>query len=215
MPACGGSYTFPDDPACLLAATLLATCSSRPRHPHTASCATCGAARFGAPLSRQCWAARAAHLPRPLCEGRRATSARTTSGIIFPGHREAAGRTGAGEFYSMYVASVKRDAVATSRGLRTLAAWSPVGSANTCGWFHPRTPTSCSWLPGHAAHQQGDAWLPARHRAVPLAVPAEMRIVQADLLHGGWHRWHAEDHRGRWQRLRGRGQREPRRPLAA
>jgi TolB protein len=43
-------------------------------------------------------------------------------------------------FYSMYVAKVSRDDAGKITGLGTPILISPPGSANTCGWFHPKQP---------------------------------------------------------------------------
>jgi TolB protein len=46
----------------------------------------------------------------------------------------------AAPFYSMYVAKVNRGDAGTITGLGTPILVSPPGSANTCGWFHPKQP---------------------------------------------------------------------------
>jgi TolB protein len=43
-------------------------------------------------------------------------------------------------FYSMYVAKLARDGEGRISGLEKPIRISPEGSANTCGWFHPRLP---------------------------------------------------------------------------
>lgn len=44
------------------------------------------------------------------------------------------------EHYSMYVASLTRDAEGGPVGIVDVRRVSPAGSANTCGWFHPTDP---------------------------------------------------------------------------
>lgn len=88
----------------------------------------------------------------------------------------------ASEFYSMYVADVARDATGRITGLTKVRRISPEGSANTCGWFHPKdpnivlfgstiTPPSNKETPGY---QRGTG----RYR---WQFPPEMRIVHVDL----------------------------------
>ncbi len=48
-------------------------------------------------------------------------------------------------FYSMYVAKVERDAAGKIAGLGEAIRISPPGSANTCGWFHPKQPGLVMW----------------------------------------------------------------------
>jgi TolB protein len=43
-------------------------------------------------------------------------------------------------FYSMYVARLTRDASGRITGIEKTQRISPPGSANTCGWFHPKLP---------------------------------------------------------------------------
>lgn len=45
-------------------------------------------------------------------------------------------------FYSMYVAKLTRDARGRITGTQAPILVSPPGSANTCGWFHPKMPGS-------------------------------------------------------------------------
>lgn len=86
------------------------------------------------------------------------------------------------EFYSMYVASVKRDATGHITGLADIRRVSPVGSANTCGWFHPKDPNivlfGCTVTPPTNKETPGYQRGTGRYR---WQFPPEMRIVQADL----------------------------------
>jgi TolB protein len=43
-------------------------------------------------------------------------------------------------FYGMYVAELAKDLEGTAVSLQRMSRISPVGSANTCGWFHPTKP---------------------------------------------------------------------------
>lgn len=60
--------------------------------------------------------------------------------IIFQGVPVPAEGKTPDSFYSMYVAKVKRDGSGRISGLEKAILLSPPGSANTCGWFHPKTP---------------------------------------------------------------------------
>ena len=44
------------------------------------------------------------------------------------------------QHYSMYVANLTRDAEGGPVGITDPVRVSPTGSANTCGWFHPKNP---------------------------------------------------------------------------
>jgi TolB protein len=44
------------------------------------------------------------------------------------------------DFYSMYVAKIRRDEAGAITGTDDPILISPPGSANTCGWFHPHAP---------------------------------------------------------------------------
>lgn len=44
------------------------------------------------------------------------------------------------QHYSMYVADLTRDGAGNPSGLANVRRISPVGSASTCGWFHPTNP---------------------------------------------------------------------------
>lgn len=60
--------------------------------------------------------------------------------VIFQGVPVPAEGKTPDSFYSMYVAKVKRDGSGRISGLEKAILLSPPGSANTCGWFHPKTP---------------------------------------------------------------------------
>ena len=86
------------------------------------------------------------------------------------------------EFYSMYVADVVRDAGGRITGIDGIRRISPEGSANTCGWFHPKDPDIVIF---------GSTVVPPSNRETPgyqrgtgryrWQFPPEMRVVQCDL----------------------------------
>jgi dipeptidyl aminopeptidase/acylaminoacyl peptidase len=86
------------------------------------------------------------------------------------------------EFYSMYVADVVRDAGGRITGIDGIRRISPEGSANTCGWFHPKDPNVVIF---------GSTVVPPSNRETPgyqrgtgryrWQFPPEMRVVQCDL----------------------------------
>ncbi len=63
--------------------------------------------------------------------------------MVFQAVPVAAAGTEPDPFYSMYVAKLRRDpASGRITGIETPIRISPPGSANTCGWFHPKEPWS-------------------------------------------------------------------------
>ena len=85
------------------------------------------------------------------------------------------------EFYSMYVADVVRQGGMIT-GIANIKRISPEGSANTCGWFHPKHPEIVIF---------GSTVVPPSNRETPgyqrgtgkyrWQFPPEMRVVQCDL----------------------------------
>ena len=102
--------------------------------------------------------------------------------IIFQAIERPIGDAPPSEFYSMYVADVKRDADGRIVALANIKRISPEGSANTCGWFHPTQPNLVIF---------GSTILPPSNKETPgyqrgtgkyrWQFPPEMRIVQVDL----------------------------------
>jgi TolB protein len=92
----------------------------------------------------------------------------------------------ADEFYAMFVADVKREgASADSKitGIENIKRISPVGSANTCGWFHPIEPNvaifASTIVPPKA--QEGPGFRGGADSKYLWAFPKETRIVRCDL----------------------------------
>jgi len=87
-----------------------------------------------------------------------------------------------GDFYAMFVGDVVRDGEGRVAGLSNVRRISPVGSANTCGWFHPKDPDRVLF---------GSTVVPPSNRETPgyqrgtgkyrWQFPPEMRIVECDL----------------------------------
>ena len=82
--------------------------------------------------------------------------------------------------YAMYVADLQRDGAAFS--LRNIRRISPVGSANTCGWFDPRDPNQLYFASTVTAPADGPTPGYQRDgRTYRWSFPPEMRIVKVDL----------------------------------
>lgn len=102
--------------------------------------------------------------------------------IIFQAiERPPEGETAA-DFYAMFVADLERDAAGRISGLDNLRRLSPVGSANTCGWFHPADPNrvlfGSTLVPPTESAPPGYQRGSGRYRWM---FPPGMRIVEADL----------------------------------
>ena len=93
------------------------------------------------------------------------------------------------EYYSMYVAQLRDEGKGQSFGpdlrryrLKHIRRVSPIGSANTCGWFHPTKPNTLIFAstisaplkqetPGYQRGTRNYRW----------SFPPEMRVVELDL----------------------------------
>ena len=93
------------------------------------------------------------------------------------------------EYYSMYVAQLRDEGKGQSFGpdqrryrLKHIRRVSPIGSANTCGWFHPTDPNKLIFAstitppvkqetPGYQRGTRNYRW----------SFPPEMRVVELDL----------------------------------
>ena len=93
------------------------------------------------------------------------------------------------EYYSMYVAQLRDEGKGQSFGpdlrryrLKHIRRISPIGSANTCGWFHPTDPNKLIFAstitapakqetPGYQRGSRNYRW----------SFPPEMRVVEVDL----------------------------------
>ena len=92
----------------------------------------------------------------------------------------------ADEFYAMFVADVKREGASSDgriTGIDNIKRISPVGSANTCGWFHPIEPNvvifASTIVPPKA--QEGPGFRGGADSKYLWAFPKETRIVRCDL----------------------------------
>lgn len=89
----------------------------------------------------------------------------------------------AAEFYSMFIADVKWNSAGRIGGIENIKRLSPVGSANTCAWFHPTDPNLVLFACTLDVPKKEN--LPAWHRKensnYKWAFPGEMRIVECDL----------------------------------
>jgi TolB protein len=104
------------------------------------------------------------------------------SRVIFQAVETPAEGAEPAEVYSMFVGRVTRDASGRISGLASIERVSPVGSANTCGWFHPTDPNAILFAstigkptpgapPGYDRQSGRYRWM----------FPPEMRIVRCDL----------------------------------
>jgi hypothetical protein len=104
------------------------------------------------------------------------------SKIIFQAVEKPQGANTPDELYAMFVADVKRDASKRIVGLDNIRRISPVGSANTCGWFHPTQPNMVIFASTIGPPKQEGA--PGFQRGSGIykwMFPFETRIVQCDL----------------------------------
>ena len=102
--------------------------------------------------------------------------------IVFQAIETPIGDAAPAEFYSMYVADVVRGADGRISAIANIKRISPEGSANTCGWFHPKHPEILIF---------GSTIVPPSNKETPgyqrgtgkyrWQFPPEMRIVQVDL----------------------------------
>jgi TolB protein len=86
------------------------------------------------------------------------------------------------EFYSMYVARLSRNSEGRIVGVEKPILISPPGSANTCGWFHPRLPGTVIWgstLTAPATDQRSGFQVGARKYV--WLFPEETEIVGATI----------------------------------
>ena len=101
--------------------------------------------------------------------------------IVFQAIEKPTDGSAPSEFYSMYVADVVRQGGMIT-GIANIKRISPEGSANTCGWFHPKHPEIVIF---------GSTVVPPSNRETPgyqrgtgkyrWQFPPEMRVVQCDL----------------------------------
>ncbi|MSR41587.1 MAG: hypothetical protein EXS10_06770 [Phycisphaerales bacterium] len=102
--------------------------------------------------------------------------------IVFQAIEQPAEGAIAEEFYSMYVADLVFDAKQVPTGITAIKRVSPVGSANTCGWFHPTKPNTLifasTMTPPIAEEAPGYQRGSSRYR---WSFPKDMRIVEVDL----------------------------------
>ncbi len=102
--------------------------------------------------------------------------------IVFQAIEKPAEGAEAEEFYSMFVADLEFDAKEQPIALKNIRRVSPKGSANTCGWFHPKrqntlifastlTPPAVQETPGYQRGTSRYRW----------SFPKEMRVVEVDL----------------------------------
>jgi tricorn protease-like protein len=102
--------------------------------------------------------------------------------IVFQAIERPADGSAPPDFYAMFVADLVRDGSGTITGLSNVRRISPVGSANTCGWFHPTDPEIV--LFGSTVVPPSDKETPGYQRGTGRyrwQFPPEMRVVQADL----------------------------------
>ena len=102
--------------------------------------------------------------------------------IVFQAIERPADGSAPPDFYAMFVADLVRDGSGTITGLSNVRRISPVGSANTCGWFHPTDPEIV--LFGSTVVPPSDKETPGYQRGTGRyrwQFPPEMRVVQVDL----------------------------------
>jgi hypothetical protein len=102
--------------------------------------------------------------------------------IVFQAIERPADGSAPPDFYAMFVADLERDASGSITGLANVRRISPVGSANTCGWFHPSDPEIV--LFGSTVEPPSDKETPGYQRGTGRyrwQFPPEMRVVKVDL----------------------------------
>lgn len=102
--------------------------------------------------------------------------------IVFQAIERPADGSAPPDFYAMFVADLVRDGSGAITGLSNVRRISPVGSANTCGWFHPTDPEIV--LFGSTVVPPSDKETPGYQRGTGRyrwQFPPEMRVVQVDL----------------------------------
>ena len=102
--------------------------------------------------------------------------------IVFQAIERPADGSPPPDFYAMFVADLERDPSGAIAGLANVRRISPVGSANTCGWFHPTDPDIV--LFGSTVEPPSDKEVPGYQRGTGRyrwQFPPEMRVVKVDL----------------------------------
>ncbi|MCE2882658.1 MAG: hypothetical protein LW636_09940 [Planctomycetaceae bacterium] len=102
--------------------------------------------------------------------------------IIFQAIEVPEGEESPAEFYAMFVCDVVRDAAGDIAGVTNIRRVSPKGSANTCGWFHPKEAGKILFASTIGAPTAENA--PGYQRGTSRyrwAFPPETRIVETDL----------------------------------
>lgn len=104
------------------------------------------------------------------------------SKIIFQAIEVPSAGTEADEFYAMFVADTVRDDAGHTTGITNVRRISPPGSANTCGWFHPKESNVVLFATTMGPPSDADA--PGYQRGTGRyrwQFPPSMRIVITDL----------------------------------
>jgi TolB protein len=102
--------------------------------------------------------------------------------IVFQAIERPTDGTAPGDFYAMFVADVVRDGDGRVSALANVRRISPEGSANTCGWFHPKDPDRVFF--GSTVAAPSNRETPGYQRGTGKyrwQFPPEMRIVECDL----------------------------------
>jgi TolB protein len=97
--------------------------------------------------------------------------------IIFQATPKPAGEDAPEPFYSMYVARIAGCGSGTPTGLESVTRISPAGSANTCGWFHPRVPIAIFGSTLTAPKDESKSGFQVGSRKYVWMFPSEMQIV--------------------------------------
>lgn len=100
--------------------------------------------------------------------------------IIFQGTPASEGGAEPDPFYSMYVGRLVRDGQGHVTGLAEITRVSPVGSANTCGWFDPIDPTRVIFGSTRVKPtEEKSSGFQVGSRRYVWQFPAEMDVVRA------------------------------------
>ena len=102
--------------------------------------------------------------------------------VVFQAIERPADGATPSDFYAMFVADVVRDGAGRVTALADVRRISPEGSANTCGWFHPKDPDRV--LFGSTVVAPSNRETPGYQRGTGKyrwQFPPEMRIVECDL----------------------------------
>ncbi len=101
--------------------------------------------------------------------------------IVFQATPKPAGEDAPEPFYGMYVAKIAGCGSGTPTGLDNVTRISPAGSANTCGWFSPRSPVVMFGSTMVRPSDESKSGFQVGSRKYVWMFPSEMDIVTRQL----------------------------------